>query len=410
METSVSAIVVLLRSLSLSEAAQTMRNESARPMEIAIVCYPTHGGSGVVASELALGLAERGHNIHIVSYAVPFRLRSFHPNVVIHEVEVASYPLFKFPPYTLGLATKLAEVASEQRLDVIHAHYAVPHAVSAFLAKSILGDSSPRIITTLHGTDITLVGADDSFHRVIRFAIEASDGVTAVSRYLRQRTIDEFSIRRPIDVITNFVDTTRCRRSEDRCAREHYAPAGEKVLIHVSNFRPVKRVSDVIRIFDRVSKEIPSKLLLVGEGPERLFAQQLVKELNLRDDVHFLGPQDYIEDLMSCADLLLLPSEQESFGLVALEAMSCEVPVVCTEIGGLPEVVADGQTGFLFPVGEIQKMARAAVDLLSDKEKLRRFRRSGRERAVAKFEAAEIIGQYEAFYERVLDSRADRKA
>lgn len=369
-------------------------------MNIAIVCYPTHGGSGVVASELALGLANRGHEVHIVSYAVPFRLRTFHPNVRIHEVEVASYPLFKYPPYTLGLATKLAEVATEHPLDVIHAHYAVPHAVSAFLAKQILG-GWPKIITTLHGTDITLVGADTSFHRVIRFAIEVSDAVTAVSKYLRQRTVEEFSIERPIEVIYNFVDTSRCRRSPDKCTREHWAPRGEKILMHASNFRPVKRVSDVVRIFARVRRELECKLVLVGEGPERLFVQQLVKELRLSDDVHFLGEQDYLESLLSCADLFLLPSEQESFGLVALEAMSCEVPVIGTTIGGLPEVVVHGETGFLFPVGEIQEMARAAIDLLSDNERLRQFRKSARQRATAHFDASLIIPQYESLYRSV---------
>jgi N-acetyl-alpha-D-glucosaminyl L-malate synthase BshA len=371
-------------------------------MKIAIVCYPTHGGSGVIASELALGLAERGHKIHIVSYAVPFRLRTFHPNVLIHEVEVASYPLFKYPPYTLGLATKLAEVASEHELDVIHAHYAVPHAVSAFLAKEILGGSSPKIITTLHGTDITLVGADKSFHRVIRFAIDSSDGVTAVSRYLQQRTIGEFEPERQVEVIYNFVNTVRCRRGADGCTRGHWAPNGEKILMHASNFRPVKRVSDVVRIFDRVQKKVPSKLLLVGQGPERLFVQQLVKELRLTEHVHFLGEQDYLESLLSCADLFVLPSEQESFGLVALEAMSCEVPVLGTSIGGLPEVVAHDETGFLFPVGEVQQMADAAIELLSDEQKLGRFRRCARQWAVERFDSEKIIPRYEQFYEEVL--------
>ncbi len=372
-------------------------------MNIAIVCYPTHGGSGVVASELALGLADRGHEVHIVSYAVPFRLRAFHPNVLIHEVEMATYPLFKYPPYTLGLATKLAEVATEHPLDIIHAHYAVPHAVSAFLAKELLG-GWPKIITTLHGTDITLVGSDESFHRVIRFAIEVSDGVTAVSRYLERRTVDEFSIERPIEVIYNFIDTARCRRSPDKCTREHWAPNDEKILMHASNFRPVKRVSDVVRIFARVRQEIPAKLLLVGEGPERLFVQTLVKELKLSKDVHFLGEQDYLESLLSCADLFLLPSEQESFGLVALEAMSCEVPVIGASIGGLPEVVVHNETGFLFPVGEIQRMARAATALLSDEDELRKFRKSARQRAVEMFDASKIIPQYERLYEKVLGS------
>jgi N-acetyl-alpha-D-glucosaminyl L-malate synthase BshA len=381
-------------------------------MKIAIACYPTHGGSGVIASELALGLAERGHKIHIVSYAVPFRLRTFHPNVLIHEVEVSSYPLFKYPPYTLGLATKLAEVATDHQLDLIHAHYAVPHAVSAFLAREILGGESPKIITTLHGTDITLVGADKSFHRVIRFAIDSSDGVTAVSRYLKQRTADEFGTKKPVEVIYNFVNTSRCRRATDQCTRDHWAPNGEKILMHASNFRPVKRVSDVVRIFDRVQKKLPAKLLLVGEGPERLFVQQLVKELHLTQQVHFLGEQDYLESLLSCADLFVLPSEQESFGLVALEAMSCEVPVLGTQIGGLPEVVMHDQTGYLFPVGEIQQMAETAIELLSDPLKLARFRKNARSWAVEHFDSETIIPQYERFYEEVLrtETTASRQA
>ncbi len=370
-------------------------------MHIAIVCYPTHGGSGVVASELALGLAERGHIVHIVSYSVPFRLREFNPRVRVHEVEVATYPLFKYPPYTLGLATKLAEVAAEQSLDVIHAHYAVPHAVSAFLAREIIGEGAPKIVTTLHGTDITLVGADESFHRVTKFAIEVSDAVTAVSHFLRQRTIDEFSLEREIEVIYNFIDTSQGRRTTNY-GREHWAPAGEKILIHASNFRPVKRVSDVVRLFDLVRREIPSKLLFVGEGPERLFVRHLVKELGLSEHVHFLGEQDYLEDLLSCADLLLLPSEQESFGLVALEAMSCGVPVVGTKVGGLPEVVIDGESGFLVPVGEVRAMADAAISLLSDPEKHNRFANAARARAQSEFDSKKIIPQYEALYQRLL--------
>jgi N-acetyl-alpha-D-glucosaminyl L-malate synthase BshA len=372
-------------------------------MKVGIVCYPTHGGSGVIASELALGLAERGHEIHIVSYATPFRLRSFHQNVYIHEVEVASYPLFKFPPYALGLATKLAEVAEEYHLDLIHAHYAVPHAASAYLAKKILRSEKLKTITTLHGTDITLVGADKSFYRVIKFNIEESDGVTAVSRYLQKRTIAEFDIRRDIRVIYNFVDTTRCSKGNGACAKERYAPNGEKVLMHASNFRPVKRVSDVVRIFARVRKQIPTKLILIGEGPERLFVQQLVKELKLTDDVFFLGEQDYIETLLNCADLFLLPTEQESFGLVALEAHSCSVPVVGAATGGLPEVVSDGETGFLLPVGEIASMARKTLELLTNEEMYEGFRKRARERAVCCFDSRLIIPKYEAFYQEVLN-------
>ena len=372
-------------------------------MKIAMVCYPSHGGSGVVASELALCLAQRGHTIHIVSYSVPFRLREFNPNVRFHEVEVSSYPLFKYPPYTLGLATKLAEVASDEKLDIIHAHYAVPHAVSAFLAKEILGEGAPKIVTTLHGTDITLVGADESFHRVTRFAIQVSDGVTAVSQYLRRRTIEEFSVSRPVEVIYNFIDTSRGEAMEEDCARSTWAPNGEKILMHASNFRPVKRVSDVIRIFDLVHREIPSKLLLVGEGPERLFVQQLVKELGLRDHVRFLGEQNYLESLLRCTDLVLLPSEQESFGLVALEAMSCRVPVIGTAVGGLPEVVSSGETGFLLPVGEVRAMADAAIELLADPDRLAQFGARAQSRARERFGSETIVPQYEALYQSLLE-------
>jgi N-acetyl-alpha-D-glucosaminyl L-malate synthase BshA len=370
-------------------------------VKIAIVCYPSHGGSGVVASELALGLAGRGHTVHIVSYAVPFRLREFHPNVRIHEVEVNTYPLFKYPPYTLGLATKIAQVAAEESIDVVHAHYAVPHAVSAFLARQILGGTRPRIVTTLHGTDITLVGVDESFHRVTKFAIEVSDGVTAVSRFLRDRTLEVFAIEKPIEVIYNFVDTSRAPRGRPS-DRSHFAAPGEKILVHASNFRPVKRVTDVVRIFDGVRRQVDAKLLLVGEGPEKIVARELVKELRLTDHVHFLGEQDYIENILDVSDLLLLPSEQESFGLVALEAMSCGVPVVGSAIGGLPEVVAHGETGFLLPVGDIREMAEASARILLNPEEHSRMAERARSRARERFEASKVVPQYEKLYESLL--------
>ena len=373
-------------------------------MKIGIVCYPTHGGSGVVASELAINLAKKGHEIHIVSYEPPFRLRTFHQNIFLHEIEVASYPLFKYPPYELGLATKLAELAEAYNLDIIHAHYAVPHAASAYLAKQILNSQRLKTITTLHGTDITLVGADPSFHRVIKFAIEKSDGVTAVSRYLKNRTIEEFAIRREIRVIPNFVDIQRPAQNREACSREAYAPKGEKILMHASNFRPVKRIGDVVRVFARVREQIPAKLLLIGEGPERLFIQQLVRELRLGSDVHFLGEQDQLEPLFFCADLFLLPSEQESFGLTALEAMNCGVPVIGTDIGGLPEVIVHGETGFLFPVGDIASMAAHAVGLLTDPARHGLFKSKARSRAEQFFNADEIIPQYEAFYKEILNS------
>jgi len=372
-------------------------------MRIGMVCYPTHGGSGVVASELALALAHGGHQVHIISYAVPFRLREFHPNVSLHEVDIAVYPLFKYPPYELGLSNKIVEVAQEHGLDIIHAHYAVPHATSAYLAKHILNSPKLKIITTLHGTDITLVGADKSFFSVIKFSIEQSDGVTAVSNYLQKRTMSEFGVNRDIRVIYNFIDSEKYRQPKEcPCKREVYAAAGEKILMHVSNFRPVKRVSDVVRIFARVRQEIPCKLLLVGEGPERLFAQQLVKELNLQADVRFLGQVDQIESILMCADVFLLPSEQESFGLAALEALACGVPVVGSTTGGLPEVVRHGETGYLYPVGEIRDMALAALDILGDEQRYQRFSENARKQAIKNFDIKVILPQWEAYYQEVL--------
>lgn len=373
-------------------------------MKVGIICYPTHGGSGVVASELAIGLSKKGHEIHVVSYAPPFRLHSFHQNIFIHEVGIASYPLFKYPPYALGLATKLVELVEVYGLELIHAHYAVPHAASAYLAKQILNSQAIKIITTLHGTDITLVGADHSFHRVIKFTIEKSDGVTAVSTYLKQRTIREFDIQHDIRVINNFVDPARPDRSRNLCDRASFAPHGEKILMHASNFRPVKRVEDVVHIFVQVQARIPTKLILIGDGPERPRIQQLVKELKLGADVLFLSEQDHLEPLFLCADLFILPSEQESFGLTALEAMNCGVPVIAAQTGGLPEVIMHGETGYLFPVGDIKKMAEQAVELLSDPQKHELFKRQARKRATMFFSADQIIPQYEAFYEEILRS------
>lgn len=371
-------------------------------MKIGIVCYPTHGGSGVVASELAIALSKKGHEIHIVSYAPPFRLRTFHQNIFVHEVSVSSYPLFKYPPYDLGLATKLVELAEAHGLDIIHAHYAIPHAASAYLAKQILNSSRLKTLTTLHGTDITLVGADPSFRRIVKFAIEKSDGVTAVSQYLKSRTIEEFDIRGEVRVIPNFIEAARPSQYLGLCSREAYAAQNEKILMHASNFRPLKRIGDVVRVFARVRKEIPAKLLLIGDGPERLFIQQLVRELKLGADVFFLGEQDQLEPLFFCADLFLLPSEQESFGLTALEAMNCGVPVIATAIGGLPEVITHGETGYLLPVGDIEKMAASAISLLSDPARHDLFKAQARKRAEETFSAAKIIPQYESFYEELL--------
>lgn len=371
-------------------------------MKIGMICYPTHGGSGVVASELGLALARRGYEVHFISYAVPFRLREFHPNIFLHEVDVAAYPLFKYPPYDLSLTTKIVDVAQEYNLDLLHAHYAVPHATSAYLAKHVLNSKKLKVITTLHGTDITLVGADKSFFSMIKFSIEQSDGVTAVSNYLKQRTVEEFQIQRDIRVIYNFIDPGKGEDSKPWvCRREKYAPKGEKVLMHVSNFRPVKRVSDVVRIFAKVREQMPCKLLLVGEGPERLFMQQLAKEMKLREDVLFLGEVDYIEQILRCADLFLLPSEQESFGLAALEAMNCSVPVIGARTGGVPEVIVHGETGFLFPVGEINAMAQAAIAILSDHEKYRRFAAASRRRA-QEFAIDKIMPEWESYYQEII--------
>ena len=371
-------------------------------MKIGMICYPSHGGSGVVASELGLALAHRGHEIHFVSYAVPFRLREFHPSIFIHEVDVATYPLFKYPPYVLGLTNKIVDVVNEYDIDILHAHYAVPHATSAYLAKHILNSSKTKVITTLHGTDITLVGTDKSFFSVIKFSIEESDGVTAVSDYLRDRTKKEFNIKRDIRRIYNFIDVNKFNNIEDSpCRREVYASEGEKVLMHASNFRPIKRVSDVVRIFAKVREKMPCKLLLVGEGPERIFVQQLVKEMGLNQDVFFLGEVDHIEQVLKCTDLFLLTSEQESFALVALEAMNCGVPVIGTKVGGLPEVVVNGKTGFLFPIGETNAMAEAAIDLLSQEEKLNTFSQSAKQRATL-FDIQKVVPQWEAYYSEIM--------
>ena len=371
-------------------------------MKIGISCYPTHGGSGVVAAELGLQLANAGHEIHIVSYATPFRLNTFHPNIKIHDVEVAAYPLFKYPPFALSLATKLAEIAKEYGLDILHAHYAVPHATSAWLAKQIIAPTKIKLITTLHGTDITLVGADASFQRVVKFSIEQSDGVTAVSNYLRKRTQEEFGVKHDIRVLYNFIDPARGDNPTHVCKKSQYAPDNEFLLMHASNFRPVKRVTDIVRIFAKVRDAVPARLLLIGEGPERMLVQQVEKDLGIQKDVIFMGQVDLIDDLLKCADIFLLPSEQESFGLAALEAMNCRVPVIGATTGGLPEVVVHGETGFLFPVGDIKDMANACIELLKNPAQHAAFREAARKRAVEEFGIDVIMPRWMKFYEEVL--------
>lgn len=371
-------------------------------MRIGMVCYPTYGGSGVVATELGLQLAQRGHEVHFISYDRPFRLNEFHENILLHEVSVSDYPLFKFPPYSIALASTIVQVAKEQRLDLVHAHYAIPHAVSAYLANQMLAGSLP-VITTLHGTDITLVGSDRQFFDITKFCIEQSDGVTTVSRQLAQETADSFDITRDIETIYNFIDPIAYSRQESLCRRSHFATQEEKIIIHISNFRPVKRIEDVMRVFHGINERVPSQLLLVGDGPDRAKAINLVHELKLEGRVHFLGKQEGVIPLLSIADLMLLPSEKESFGLVALEAMACEVPVVATRVGGLPEVVQPGLTGYLAEVGDIPSMVAYGIRILGNPDLHKEMSQRARDIAITSFHVDAIVDQYEKFYLRVLD-------
>ena len=373
-------------------------------MKIGITCYPTYGGSGVVATELGKALAKRGHHIHFISYAMPMRLNGFVDNIFYHEVEMSSYPLFDFPLYTPALASKMVEVAKFEKLDLIHAHYAIPHATSAYLAKQVLNDENLRIITTLHGTDITLVGLEPSFLPVMKFSIEKSDGVTAVSRFLKEKTMTHYNINKDIEVIPNFVDTDLFKRIDSTSIRKSIAPNGEKILIHTSNFRPVKRVMDVIKIFHAVVKKVPSKLILVGDGPDRSSCENLSRELHVNDHVKFLGKQAELVDLLSAADLFLIPSQSESFGLSALEAMACEVPVISSSVGGLPELVVHGETGYIAEIGDIDRMAKYAVELLSNDARRDIFAKAGRRRAIENFAIEKIVTLYERHYERILNT------
>jgi N-acetyl-alpha-D-glucosaminyl L-malate synthase BshA len=368
-------------------------------MKIGIVCYPTYGGSGVIATELGMALAARGHQIHFISYAMPMRLglEGYQGNVYFHEVEMASYPLFEFPLYTPALASKMVEVARFEKLDVIHAHYAVPHATSAYLAREILRNGL-KVVTTLHGTDITLVGLEPSFLPVMKFSIEQSDGVTAVSRFLKEKTVTNYGIEKDIQVIPNFVDTEKYQRTPSGQVCGRFAPHGEKILVHTSNFRAVKRVPDVIRIFGEVRQKVPSKLILVGDGPDRSTCEILVRELELQDHVHFLGKQLELVPILSAADLFLMPSQSESFGLSALEAMACSVPVISSSVGGLPELQLHGQTGYIAEIGDISRMARYAIELLTNDQRLKLFMSSARKRAL-EFDTAKIVNRYEEYYE-----------
>ncbi|PYY13389.1 MAG: N-acetyl-alpha-D-glucosaminyl L-malate synthase BshA [Acidobacteria bacterium] len=377
-------------------------------MKIGITCYPTYGGSGVVATELGIELAQRGHEIHFISYSQPFRLTTLHDNIRYHEVTVSQYPLFEYPPYDLALATRMAEVAEIYDLDLLHVHYAIPHSVSAMLARQMLANATfPRhlpYVTTLHGTDITLVGQDPSYLPVTRFSIEQSDGVTSISNYLRERTVQEFAVRNPIEVIYNFVNCDLYKRPKDISAdRSIFAEPEEKILVHLSNFRPVKRIGDVIEIFDRVQKEVPSRLIMIGDGPERSAAEWQVRRLGLLNRVHFLGKQDNVHEKLAIADLMLLPSQLESFGLAALEAMACEVPAIATNVGGLPEVIESGKNGILADIGDVERMSRAAIEILANEERLREMGKLARFEAQSRFCSSKIIPQYETFYERILE-------
>lgn len=371
-------------------------------MKIGISCYPSFGGSGVVATELAMALAEGGDEVHIISYAPPSRLALVDSRLFYHEVVVSNYPLFEYPPYSLALATKMVEVARHQKLDLMHVHYAVPNAVSAVLAKQILAPQPLAVVTTLHGTDITLVGNDPSYLETTRFGIEESDAVTAVSDALRRATREAIGVDRQIDVVPNFIDPSRFEAVQECQGARRWAQPGERVLVHISNFRPVKRVHDVVDVFARVLKEVPSRLVLVGDGPERARVEQRCRELGTCDAITFTGNLPLVEEVLVGADLFLLPSETESFGLAALEALSCRVPVIATAVGGLPEVVRHGETGYLFPVGDTASMAEAAIDLLQDEAKQERFRNAAREDALRRFSQEAVVGQYRQLYERVL--------
>ena len=378
-------------------------------MKIGIVCYPTFGGSGVVATELGKALAEHGHQVHFVTYNQPARLDLFSENLFYHEVSVSNYPLFDFPPYELALASRLVDVVRFEKLDILHVHYAIPHASAAYMAKQILlsyGIYIP-VVTTLHGTDITLVGKDRTFKPVVTFSINQSDGVTAVSENLKNETYQFFDIQKDIRVIPNFIDLGRFNLKPKDHFKKAIAPAGERIVVHTSNFRKVKRTTDVVRIFAELVKQIPSKLLMVGDGPERSICEQLCRDLNITDDVRFLGKQDAIEEILSVSDLFLLPSQSESFGLAALEAMACKVPVISSDAGGLPELNVDGVTGFLKPIGDVEGMAEKAIYILEDDDRLQQFKNNALQRA-KEFDLTSILPIYEKYYIEIIEQFSNK--
>ena len=371
-------------------------------MKIGIVCYPTYGGSGVVATELGLALAQKGHEVHFIAYKQPTRLEHFFENITFHEVSFSNYPLFTFPPYETALAGKLVDVVKYQELDILHVHYAIPHASAAYLAKQILLKDNIHIpvITTLHGTDITLVGKDVTFSPVVTFSIQHSDGVTAVSESLKQQTYDYFGICNAIEVIPNFIDLDKFSKVNKDHFKKAIAPSGEKIVMHTSNFRKVKRIGDVIKVFHLIQQSVPAKLILIGDGPERKKAEQLCRDLSIDDEVRFLGKQSAVGELLAVADLFLMPSEHESFGLAALEAMACEVPVVSSNTGGIPEINIHGQTGFMSDVGNVEEMAANSLMILQDENKLQTFRKNALAQA-QRFDIDNILPLYEDFYVKI---------
>ena len=377
-------------------------------MNIGIVCYPTFGGSGVLATELGKALADKGHNIHFITYQQPVRLTGFSANIFYHEVRVPTYPLFDYPPYETALASTMVDVIRNHNLDLLHVHYAIPHAAAAYMAKKILQEESRDIpvITTLHGTDITLVGKDKTYAPVVAFSINQSDAITAVSDNLRQETFRTFRIEKDIQVIHNFVDVERFSRKPIDAFRKVIAPNGERIILHASNFRKVKRVQDVIKVFQAVNLQKPSKLLLVGDGPERPGAEEMCREMGICDDVRFVGKQQDMEEIMAVADLFLLPSEYESFGLAALEAMAAGAPVVASNAGGLPEIIEQGVCGFMADVGDVESMANYALDILLQDNRLNQFKEAARAKA-KQFDIHNIIPEYETLYKQVADSRLE---
>lgn len=374
-----------------------------KKLKIGITCYPTVGGSGVVATELGKMLAEKGHEIHFISSSLPFRLKRMYPNIFYHQVDVNQYSVFQYAPYDIALASKMAEVIKREGLDLLHVHYAIPHAVCAILAKQMSG-TDIKIVTTLHGTDITVLGYDPSLTDAIRFGIEKSDGVTAVSNALISQTYDLIKPDKSIRAVYNFIDERIYKKTDSAYLKEEYGiKPDEKVIIHVSNFRGVKRVPDVVKAFARIAEEVPSKLLLVGDGPEMTVICRLVNDLQLKDKVLFLGKQDNLEELYSISDLMLLLSEKESFGLVALEAMACGVPCIGTNTGGIPEVISDGETGYICTLGDITDISKKAIKLLNDEPLLERFASQSISLAKGRFSASQIVIQYEEFYYELLE-------